>query len=121
MYSKQLILKKGFIRTELEESTWRIKIRSLSLELSHVNTNIFVIFFLKIEIFDLQAVSIFATCTGESDTTTPCLEVIGPPQVEWKICLSEPRCYGDCLSLVKKTNVNSKNKQDPNPSRYILC
>jgi hypothetical protein len=28
--------------------------------------------------------------------------------------------YGDCMSLVKKTNVNSKNKQDPNPSRYIL-
>jgi hypothetical protein len=24
------------------------------------------------------------------------------------------------MSLVKKTNVNSKNKQDPNPSRYIL-
>jgi hypothetical protein len=61
---------------ELEESTWRIKIRSLNLELSHVNTNIFVIFFLKIEIFDLQAVSIFATCTGESDTTTPFLQVL---------------------------------------------
>ena len=28
--------------------------------------------------------------------------------------------YGDCMSLVKKTNVNSKNKQDPNPSRYSL-
>jgi hypothetical protein len=28
--------------------------------------------------------------------------------------------YGDCMSLVKKTNVNSKNKQDPNPKRYIL-
>jgi hypothetical protein len=29
------------------ESTWRIKIKSLSLELSHVNTKIFVIFFVK--------------------------------------------------------------------------
>ena len=28
--------------------------------------------------------------------------------------------YGDCMSLVKETDVNSKNKQDPNPSRYIL-
>jgi hypothetical protein len=32
--------------------------------------HIFVIFFVKIEIFDLHAVSIFATGTGESDTTT---------------------------------------------------
>jgi hypothetical protein len=39
-----------------------------SLELSHVNTKIFVIFFAKIEIFDLHAVSIFATGTGELDT-----------------------------------------------------
>jgi hypothetical protein len=30
-----------------------------------------VIFLEKIEIFDLHAVSIFATGTGESDTTTP--------------------------------------------------
>ena len=52
------------------ESIWRVKIKSLSLELSHVNTKIFVIFFVKIEIFDLHAVSIFATGTGESDTTT---------------------------------------------------
>jgi hypothetical protein len=52
------------------ESTWRIKIKLLSLELSHVNTKIFMIFFVKIEIFDLHAVSIFATGTGESDTTT---------------------------------------------------
>ena len=59
------------IPTELEESTWRIKIRYISLELYHVNTNIFVIFFFKIEMFDLHAVSIFATGTGESDTTTP--------------------------------------------------
>ena len=29
-----------------------------------------------------------------------------------------PRCYGDCMLLVKKTNVNSKNKQDPQ-SRYF--
>ena len=29
-------------------------------------------------------------------------------------------CIENCMSLVKKTNVNSKNKQDPNPSRYIL-
>ena len=58
------------IPTELEESTWRIKIRYISLELYHVNTNIFVIFFLKIEMFDLHAVSIFATRTGESDTRT---------------------------------------------------
>ena len=57
-------------RTKLEESTWRIKIRSLSLEFSHVNTNIFVIFLVKIEIFDLHA-SIFGTDTCESDTTTP--------------------------------------------------
>ena len=69
MYSKQLILKKGVAPTELEESTWRIKIRYISLELYHVHTNMFVIFFLKIEMFDLHAVSIFAT--GESDTTTP--------------------------------------------------
>ena len=46
------------IPTELEESTWRIKIRYISLELYHVNTNIFVIFFFKIEMFDLHAVSI---------------------------------------------------------------
>ena len=39
---------------------------------------------------------------------------------EWTICLSKPRCYGDCMLLVKKTNVNSKNKQDPNPSRFFL-
>ena len=58
------------IPTELEESTWGIKIRYISLELYHVNTNIFVIFFLKIEMFDLHAVSIFATRTGESDTRT---------------------------------------------------
>jgi hypothetical protein len=48
----------------------KIKIRSLSLEFSHVNTNIFVILLVKIEIFDVHAVSIFATGTGESDTTT---------------------------------------------------
>jgi hypothetical protein len=71
MYSKQLILKKGVVPTELEESTWRIKIKYISLELYHVNTNIFVIFSFKIEMFDLHAVSIFATGTGESDTTTP--------------------------------------------------
>ena len=59
------------IPTELEESTWRIKIRYISLELYHVNTNMFVIFFFKIDMFDLHAVSIFATGTGESDTTTP--------------------------------------------------
>jgi hypothetical protein len=47
-----------------------IKIRSLSLGFSHVNTNIFVIFLEKTEIFDLHAVSIFATGTCESDTTT---------------------------------------------------
>jgi hypothetical protein len=58
--------------------------------------------------FDLHAVSIFATGTGESDTS------------EWTICLSKPRCYGDCMLLVKKPNVNSKNKQDPNLSRYFL-
>ena len=39
---------------------------------------------------------------------------------EWTIYPSKPRCYGDCMLLVKKTNVNSKNKQDPNPSRYFL-
>jgi hypothetical protein len=59
------------IPTELEESTWRIKRRYISLELYHVNTNIFVIFFFNIEMFDLHAVSIFATGTGESYTTTP--------------------------------------------------
>ena len=58
------------IPTELEESTWRIKIRYISLELYHVDTNISVIFSFKIEMFDLHAVSIFATGTGESDTTT---------------------------------------------------
>ena len=57
-------------RKNVYEGTWRIKINLLSLELSHVNTKIFVIFFAKIEIFDLHAVSIFATGTGESDTTT---------------------------------------------------
>jgi hypothetical protein len=46
------------IPTELEESTWRIKIRYISLELYHVNTNIFVIFFVKIVMFDLHAVLI---------------------------------------------------------------
>ena len=63
------------IPTELAESTRRIKIRYISLELYHVNTNIFVIFF-KIEMFDLHAVSIFATGTGDSDTTTPFLQVV---------------------------------------------
>ena len=62
--------KKGVVPTELVESTWRIKIRCISLELYHVNTNIFVIFFFKIEMLDLHAVSIFATATGESDITT---------------------------------------------------
>ena len=47
MYSKQLILKKGVVPTELEESTWRIKIKYISLELYQVNTNIFVIFSLR--------------------------------------------------------------------------
>ena len=28
--------------------------------------------------------------------------------------------YGDCMLLVKKANVNLKNKQDPNPSTYFL-
>ena len=41
-------------RTELEESKWRIKIRSLSLQLHHIYTNMFVIFFFwKIEMSDL--------------------------------------------------------------------
>jgi hypothetical protein len=31
-----------------------------------------------------------------------------------------PRSYGDYMSLVKETNVNSKNKHDPNPSIYFL-
>jgi len=66
MFSKQLILKRGVVRTELEESTRRIKIKYLSLELYHVNTDIFMIFLVKIEVFD-DAVSIFATGTGESD------------------------------------------------------
>jgi hypothetical protein len=38
--------KKGVVPTELEKSRWRIKIRYISLELYHVNTKIFVIFFL---------------------------------------------------------------------------
>ena len=38
---------------------------------------------------------------------------------EWTIYPSKPRCYGDCMLLVKKTNVNSKNKQDPNPSKFF--
>jgi hypothetical protein len=46
-------------------------IRYISLEFYHVNTNIFGIFFFKIEMFDLHVVSIFATGTGESVTTTP--------------------------------------------------
>jgi hypothetical protein len=45
MYSKQIIMKKGG-RTELEKSTWRIKIRYISLKLYYVNTKIFVIFIL---------------------------------------------------------------------------
>ena len=44
--------KEGVVRTELEESTWRIKIRYLSIEFYHVNTNIFVIFSVKIEMFN---------------------------------------------------------------------
>ena len=40
----------GVVPTELEKSTWRIKIRYISLELYHVNTKI----------------SIFAAGTGES-------------------------------------------------------
>ena len=39
--------KKWVVPTELEESTWRIKIIYISLELYHVNTNIFVIIFFK--------------------------------------------------------------------------
>ena len=35
---------------------------------TNVHVNIFVTFFLKIEMFDLHKVSIFATGTGESDT-----------------------------------------------------
>ena len=44
--------KEGVVRTELEESTWRIKIRYLSIEFYHVNTNIFVTFSVKIEMFN---------------------------------------------------------------------
>ena len=66
-------MKKGG-RTELEESTCRIKTWSLSLELYHVYTNIFVIIFVKTEKFELHTVSIFAACTGESHT--PLLQVV---------------------------------------------
>jgi hypothetical protein len=68
--------------SKLEESTWRIKISSLNLELSHVNTNIFVIFFLKIEIFYLHAASILATGTGESDTITTFFASCGTKFIE---------------------------------------
>ena len=50
------------LRTVLEESTWRIKIKYLSLELYQVNTDIFVIFLWKIEMFD-DAVYIVPTDT----------------------------------------------------------
>jgi hypothetical protein len=46
---KQLILKKGgrTYRTGRKQcSTWRIKIKNIRIELYHVNTNIFLIFFL---------------------------------------------------------------------------
>ena len=39
---------------------------------------------------------------------------------EWTICLSKLRCYGDCMLLVKKTDVNSKNKQDPQPIKIFF-
>ena len=42
------------------------KPRTLSCQYQHVRDLLF-----KIEMFDLHAVSIFATGTGESDTTTP--------------------------------------------------
>ena len=61
------------IPTVLEESTWRIKIRYISLELLSFQYQHFRDFFFKIEMFDLHAVSIFATGTGKSDTTTPFL------------------------------------------------
>jgi hypothetical protein len=63
------ISKYGHWRGGASQSTWRIKIRYISLELYHVNTNIFVIFLFKIEMFDLHAVSIFFTGTCELDTT----------------------------------------------------
>ena len=47
------------------------KPRTLSCQYQHFRD-----FFLKIEMFDLHAVSIFATGTGESDTTTPFLQVV---------------------------------------------
>ena len=48
-----------------------IKIRYISLELLSCQYQHFRDLFFKIEMFDLHAVSIFATGTGESDTTTP--------------------------------------------------
>jgi len=63
MYSKQLMLKKrGVYVPNLKKA----QIRYLSLELYHFNNDIFVIFLVKIEMFD-DAVSIFATGSGESD------------------------------------------------------
>jgi hypothetical protein len=41
-----------------------------------------VILLVKIEIFDVHAVSIFATGTGESDTTTPLFASCGTQFIE---------------------------------------
>ena len=105
MHSKQMILKKGVVRTEPKESTWRIRIKSLSLELSHVNTKIFVIFFVKIEIFDLHAVSIFATGTGESYTSPFCKLW---NTINWEII--------NAMTIVMKTIKQSLNLY----TKYIL-
>ena len=54
------------VRAELEESTRRIKIEYLSLELYLVDTDFVVIVLVKIQVFD-DAVSIFTTGTDESN------------------------------------------------------
>jgi hypothetical protein len=66
--------KKGVVLTEryLEESTWRIKIRYLTLWLYHLNTNILVIFLLRSRCLIFMQYLFFATCTDESDQPPFC-------------------------------------------------
>ena len=53
------------------------KPRTLSCQYQHFRD-----LFIKIEMFDLHAVSIFATGTGESDTTTPFFASCGTQFIE---------------------------------------
>jgi len=59
------MMKKEVVPT-LKKAHRESKYEQLGLKLYHIYTNI--LFFWKIEMLDLHAISMFATCRGESDT-----------------------------------------------------